>query len=88
LKSAKDYDKEMEIAMIRANMIEYKKATMARFLNGLNKEIANVVQLQHYVELKDMFHMAIKVERKLRRKGHVRPTFNSGFSLSWKLNLK
>ena len=35
---------------------------MARFLNGLNQDIANVVELQHYVELEDMVHMEIKVE--------------------------
>ena len=26
---------------------------MARFLNGLNQDIANVVELQHYVELEE-----------------------------------
>ena len=36
---------------------------MARFLNGLNRDTANVVELQHYVELEDM---ATKVERQLR----------------------
>ena len=35
---------------------------MARFLNGLNWDIANMVELQH-VELEDMVHMAIKVEQ-------------------------
>jgi hypothetical protein len=34
---------------------------MARFLNGLNKDIAYVVELQHCVELEDMVHMAMKV---------------------------
>ncbi|WKA10625.1 hypothetical protein VitviT2T_028190 [Vitis vinifera] len=64
-KSVDDYHKEMEmeIAMIRANIEEDREATMARFLNGLNQDIANVVELQHYVELEDMVHMAIKVER-------------------------
>ena len=57
-----DYHKEMEIATIRANVEEDREAIMARFLNGLNRDIANVVELQHYVELKDMVHMAIKVE--------------------------
>ena len=57
-----DYHKEMEISMIRANLEEDRKATMARFLNGLNQDIANVVELQHFVELEDMVHMAIKVE--------------------------
>uniref|UniRef100_A0A2N9EMT7 Reverse transcriptase n=1 Tax=Fagus sylvatica TaxID=28930 RepID=A0A2N9EMT7_FAGSY len=60
-------------------------ATMARFLNGLNRDIANVVELQHYVELEDMVHMAIKVERQLKRKG-TRSFQNSGSSTSWKLN--
>jgi len=55
---------------------------MTRFLNGLNKEIANVIQSQHYMECKDTVHMAMKVERKLRRKGHVWPAFNSGSSSS------
>ena len=45
-----DYYKEMEIALIRANVKEDREATMARFLNGLNRDIANVVELQHYVD--------------------------------------
>ena len=57
--------KEMEIAMIRANVEEDREATMAKFSNGLNRDIANVVELQHYVELEDMVHMAINVERQL-----------------------
>ena len=35
-KSVEDYHKEMEVAMIRANVEEDREATMARFLNGLN----------------------------------------------------
>jgi hypothetical protein len=80
-----DCYKEMEIAMIRANIEEDREATMARFLNGLNWDIANVVELQHYVELEDMVHMAIKVERQLKRKG-ARSFQNSGSSTSWKSN--
>uniref|UniRef100_A0A2N9FB20 CCHC-type domain-containing protein n=1 Tax=Fagus sylvatica TaxID=28930 RepID=A0A2N9FB20_FAGSY len=53
-RSVDDYYKEMEIALIRANVEEDREATMARFLNGLNRDIANVVELQHYVELEDM----------------------------------
>ncbi|RVW82856.1 hypothetical protein CK203_051154 [Vitis vinifera] len=68
-RSVDDYHKEMEIAMIQVNVEEDRVATMARFLNGLNRDIANMVELQHYVELKDMVHMAIKVERQLKRKG-------------------
>ena len=80
-----DYHKEMKIAMIRANVEEDREATMARFLNGLNQDIANVVELQHYVELEDMVHMAIKVERQLKRKG-IRCFQNTGSSTSWRSN--
>ena len=34
-RSVDEYFKKMEIAMIRANVIEDREATMARFLNGL-----------------------------------------------------
>ncbi|XP_052882726.1 uncharacterized protein LOC128291585 [Gossypium arboreum] len=77
-KSVEDYYKEMEIAMIRADVQEDPEATMARFLAGLNRDITNVVELQHYIEVVDLVHMAIKVERQLKRKGPSRgfPTSN------------
>uniref|UniRef100_A0A2N9IDV6 CCHC-type domain-containing protein n=1 Tax=Fagus sylvatica TaxID=28930 RepID=A0A2N9IDV6_FAGSY len=71
-RSVEDYHKEMEVAMIRANVEEDREATMARFLSGLNRDIANVIELQHYVEIEDMVHMAMKVERQLKRKGTAR----------------
>ena len=88
-RSVDEYFKEMEIAMTWANVIEDREATMARFLNGLNRDIANVVELQHCVELKDMVHMATKVERQLKRRGSTRFQTNSTSSSSRKRpNLK
>jgi hypothetical protein len=84
-KSVDDYYKEMEVAMIRANVVEDREATMARFLNGLNRDIANVVELQHYVELEDMVQMAMKVERQLKRK-NTRSFQNLGSSTPWRSN--
>ncbi|XP_042992210.1 uncharacterized protein LOC122318677, partial [Carya illinoinensis] len=81
-RSVEDYHKEMEVAMIRANVEEDREATMARFLSGLNRDIANVVELQHYVEIEDMVHMAMKVERQLKRKGTAR--YTSVPSTTWK----
>ncbi|KAH9680244.1 hypothetical protein KPL71_026482 [Citrus sinensis] len=72
-RSVEDYHKEMEIIMIRTNIEEEREATMARFLHGLNQDIANVV---------DMVHMAMKVERQLKKKGSTRT--NLGSSSSWK----
>ena len=66
-----DYYKEMEIAMIRADVEEDREATMARFLNCLNQEIANVVELQHYVEIEEMVQKAVKIEQQLKRRGNT-----------------
>ncbi|GKV10964.1 hypothetical protein SLEP1_g22259 [Rubroshorea leprosula] len=86
-KSVEDYHKEMEIAMLRANVEDDIEATMAQFLHGLNHDIANVVKLQHYVELVDMVHMVMKVKQKLNRKGAtIKTGQNPGSSSSWKLN--
>jgi len=88
-RSVDEYFKEMEIAMIRANVIEVREATMARFLNEPNRDIANVVELQCCVELEDMVHMATKVERQIKRRGNACFQTNSASSSStWRLNLK
>ena len=55
---------------------------MARFLNGLNRDIAT---LQHYVELEDMVHMEIKVEQQLKRNG-TQSFQNPGSFASWRPN--
>lgn len=56
---------------------------MTRFLIGLNRKIANVVELQHHMELEDMLYVAMKVERWLMSKGATR--YSSGSNQSWKL---
>ncbi|XP_019414591.1 PREDICTED: uncharacterized protein LOC109326356 [Lupinus angustifolius] len=67
-KSVDEYFKEMELALLRSNFHEDREATMARFLHGLNQDIQDIIELQHYVELDDLVQQAIKVEDKLRRK--------------------
>ena len=57
-----DYYKEIDIAMIKANVEDDRETTMARFMNGLNWEIADKVELQHYVEIEEMVHKALKIE--------------------------
>ena len=86
-RSVEEYYKEMEVAMARANIEEDREATMARFLAGLNREIQNVVELQHYVELEDMVHMAINIENQVKRRCSSNTRFAPGPSSSpWKSN--
>ena len=70
--------------MIRANVEEDREATMARFLYGLNREIADVVEMQHYVELTDMVHQAIKVEQQLKRRNMARRGTSTAATNSWR----
>jgi hypothetical protein len=58
------------------------EATITRFLNELNREIINVVELQHYVELKNMVHMVTKIERQLKINGSTRQEGNLSFFLA------
>ena len=41
---------------------------MARFIRGLKREIANMVELQYYVEMEDLLHKSNQVERQLKAK--------------------
>jgi len=54
--------------LIRAQIEESQKATMAKFLDGLNREIQDILELHHYASLEDLIHQAIKVEQQLKRK--------------------
>ncbi|KAL2226369.1 UNVERIFIED_CONTAM: hypothetical protein Sindi_1995600 [Sesamum indicum] len=83
-----EYYKEMEIAIIRTHIIEDNEATMARFLHGLNRDIADVVEMHHYIELEEMVRQAIKVEQQLKRRGLLRRTSNSLAFGPWKNNPK
>ena len=86
-RSVKEYYKEMKVAMTRANIEEDREATMARFLVGLNRQIQNVVELQHYVELEDMVHMAIKIENQVKRRDNTNTCSEPNpISSTWKSN--
>ena len=47
----------------------HREATTSRFLGDLNREIANQLELQQYVELEEMLHVAIKLENQFKRRG-------------------
>ena len=68
-KSVEDYHQEMELLMIRLGLEEDVEVTMARFLAGMNTEIANKVELQHYIGMEDLVHKAIQVEKQFKTGG-------------------
>ncbi|RDX62635.1 hypothetical protein CR513_59010, partial [Mucuna pruriens] len=84
--SVQNYYKEMKIAMTRANVKEDHEVTIARFIGGLKKEIADMVKLQHYMEIENSLHKVIQVERQLKSKSSSK--FTSSSSSSWRSNWK
>jgi len=78
-----DYFKVMEVAMIWVKIEEDRETIMIKFLNDLNREIANIIKLQHYIELKDMVYMATNVERQLNKKDNSKPSQNFSLFSSW-----
>ena len=72
--------------MIRAYVQEDREATMARLLHGLNRNIADFMELHHYIDMDDILHMAIKIERQLKFKSSEGNSTLS--SSSWKTNWK
>jgi len=60
--SVEEYYKEMEKAMIRANVYEDEEQTIARFMAGLHRNIQRIVEFQSYRHLIDLVHQATKAE--------------------------
>jgi len=48
---------------MKVDIEETPMATMARFLNGLQRDIQDVVEMHHYEILEDLIHQATKVEQ-------------------------
>ena len=81
-KSVDDYYMEMEISLIRANIEETNEATMAILLNGLNRNIQDVVELQSCNNMDELIHSVMKLEQQLNRKQTYKKT--SYTCSSWK----
>ncbi|XP_048627106.1 uncharacterized protein LOC125595265, partial [Brassica napus] len=78
-RSVEEYFQEMELLMLRACISEDREATMARFLGGLNREIQDSVEMQHYVEMEEMLHKAILVEQQVKTKVHSRGNYGTKY---------
>ena len=61
-----EYFKEIELAMMRANVQEPAEQTMARFLLGLNHPIKKIAEFQPYSNMVELVHNAIKAERQVQ----------------------
>ncbi|KAJ4713042.1 Mutant gag-pol polyprotein [Melia azedarach] len=80
---------EMKLVMRKRFIPSHYYRDLHRKLQGLvqgsKNEIVEVVDLQHYVEMEELLHKAIKVEKQIKSKGFI---FGSASSSSWKSNWK
>jgi hypothetical protein len=65
--SVEDYYREMEKAMIMANVYEDEEQSIACFMSGLHHNIQCTVEFQQYRNLIELVHQASKAERQLQQ---------------------
>jgi hypothetical protein len=63
--SVDEYFQELEMCLLRTGITEDEESTMARFLVGLNKPIADKVDMTNYTCLTELVHFAKRAERQI-----------------------
>ncbi|XP_066354595.1 uncharacterized protein [Miscanthus floridulus] len=64
-RSVDEYFQELEMCVLRTGITEDEESTMARFLVGLNKPIADKVDMTNYTCLTELVHFAKRAERQI-----------------------
>ncbi|XP_025822327.1 uncharacterized protein LOC112898161, partial [Panicum hallii] len=64
-RSVDEYFQELEMCLLRTGITEDEESTMARFLVGLNKPIADKVDMTNYTCLTELVHFAKRAERQV-----------------------
>jgi hypothetical protein len=84
-KSVEEYYQELQTGLIRCGLVEDNEAMLARFLNGLNKEIQTILDYKEYTTITRLFHLACKADREVqdRQQTRPRPNFSAGRTPSW-----
>jgi hypothetical protein len=67
----KEYYREMEKAMIRANVNEDEEQSIAHFMSGLHHNIQRIVEMQQYRNPIVLVHQARKAERQLQQDSKI-----------------
>ncbi|KAI5648874.1 hypothetical protein M9H77_34879 [Catharanthus roseus] len=76
-KSVENYRQEMELYTLKLSLEEDKDASIARFLSGLKRDIANQLELYSYTTYEDMCHLETKIETQKKRSGFSKTTLPS-----------
>ena len=64
--SVEEYTERFDSLLVRCQVYEKEEQTIARYLQGLRKDIRDVVELQSYHSYHDVFKLAVKIENRLQ----------------------
>lgn len=64
-RSVRDYIKEFEKLLLACNANDVEEQKIVKFVDGLDLQIRNAVELQTYYTLEEVYGIAIRVERQL-----------------------
>ena len=83
-KSVEEYYQELQMGVLRCNLVGDEEPAMARFLGGLNREIQDILAYKDYTNVTRLFHLACKAEREvLGRRASTRTNISAGKPSSW-----
>ncbi|KAI5676036.1 hypothetical protein M9H77_06986 [Catharanthus roseus] len=71
----------MELYTLRLSLEEDKDASITRFLSGLNRDLANQLELYPYTTYEDICHFATKIENQRKRIGFSKANLLSSRSV-------
>jgi hypothetical protein len=74
--SVEEYYQELQIGMLRCGLVENNDTAMAHFLEGLNREIQDVLDYKEYNNITRLFHLACKAGREVQGR-HARTQVDS-----------
>jgi hypothetical protein len=79
-----EYYKQMELLVVRAEIREDPESKMARFLGGLNEEIAGFVEMFPYHSLQDLVDQAKRTERKIQQEARGKSYSSHSIAAPWR----
>jgi hypothetical protein len=82
LQSVEEYYQQLQIGMLRCDLIENEEAAMARFMCGLTREIQDILAYKEYTNVTRLFHLACKAEREVHGR-RLRTNTDAGRNTSW-----
>jgi len=83
-RSVDEYYKEMEPLLVPTRIREDLESKMARFLSGLNQEIAGFIEMFPYHTLHDLVDQAMRTKRKIQKETRGKSYASHSIAASWR----